>query len=80
MQLILFSSAIDFEEEHALVNYFLLDKELIFHIRKPNLTLEETRNYIAKIPKEYHRQLVIHQYLELLNEFNLKGFHCTRSF
>lgn len=80
MQLILFSSSINFDEEIALVNHFLLDKDIVFHIRKPDFSIEELRLYIQKIPKELHGKIVIHQYIELLKEFNLKGFHCTRVF
>lgn len=80
MQLILFSSSINFDEEIALVNHFLLDKDIVFHIRKPNFSIEELRLYIQKIPKEFHGKIVINQHIELLKEFNLKGFHCTRIF
>lgn len=80
MLFILFSSPVNFEEEITLVNHFLLDKELVFHIRKPSLSFKELRGYIQKIPTEHHNQLVIHQHIELLKEFELRGFHCTRYF
>ena len=80
IQIILFSSSFNFDEEIILVSHFLLDKGVIFHIRKPGFSFEELRLYINKIPKEFHAQIVIHQYIDLLNEFNLKGFHCTRFF
>lgn len=80
MQFILFSSETNFEEEIRLVNHFLLDKDLVFHIRKPNLSFKELRLYIQKIPIKFHQQLVIHQHIDLLKEFDIKGYHCTRVF
>ncbi|APD08202.1 thiamine phosphate synthase [Flavobacteriaceae bacterium UJ101] len=46
-----------------------------FHLRKPFQTIEETRHYLNKIPSKYHSNIVLHQYHELVDEYNVKGIH-----
>lgn len=46
-----------------------------FHFRKPNKSIEEHREYLDQIDKEYHEFIVIHNFQELAKEYNLKGIH-----
>lgn len=80
MQFVLFSSPTNFDEEIALIHHFLADEKLVLHLRKPGFSMEEMSSFIGKISVKHHSQLVVHQYIDLLTKFNLKGFHCTRSF
>lgn len=47
------------------------------HVRKPNASLNELRDYIKHIPKQFHKRIVVHSHYELTKEFNLKGIHLT---
>jgi thiamine-phosphate pyrophosphorylase len=48
-----------------------------FHLRKPDLNINEYRELIHQIPLEYHNRIVIHSHFELLNELNLSGYYLT---
>jgi thiamine-phosphate pyrophosphorylase len=45
------------------------------HLRKPSFTEEKLRSYLQKIPKKFHKRIVIHSHYNLTDEFNLKGVH-----
>lgn len=47
------------------------------HIRKPALTIAETRTFINEIDKTYHSKLVIHRHHSLYHEMNLGGIHLS---
>lgn len=47
------------------------------HIRKPNSTKEELRDYLLKIPKAFYKNIVVHSHYELIKEFKLQGAHLT---
>lgn len=46
-----------------------------YHLRKPFKNHEEHVSYLNKIDKKYHNRIVVHNFHELINEFNLKGIH-----
>jgi len=48
-----------------------------FHLRKPDLTIDEYRKFISDIPHEYHNKIIIHSHFELLNEFDLLGYYLS---
>ncbi len=80
MDLIVFTAPKNFKGEAELLNFFLQDNFLTLHVRKPNFSDDDLRLFLAKIHEKYHSQLIIHQSIHLLSEYNLKGFHCTRDF
>ena len=45
------------------------------HLRKPNSHASEVAKLIISIPELYHNRIVVHRFPELLNEFNLAGYH-----
>jgi thiamine-phosphate pyrophosphorylase len=47
------------------------------HVRKPNWSYDEVKQFIKQINEIHHPKIVIHQYPELLLVFNLAGFHVT---
>ncbi|MHB8261916.1 MAG: thiamine phosphate synthase [Bacteroidia bacterium] len=49
----------------------------VLHLRKPNTSIDELRKYIQRIPKQFHKRVVLHSHYELIKEFNLKGVHLT---
>jgi thiamine-phosphate pyrophosphorylase len=45
------------------------------HLRKPDCKPQEVAFLLSKIPEVYHSKIVIHRHHELLNDFNLAGYH-----
>jgi thiamine-phosphate pyrophosphorylase len=50
-----------------------------FHLRKPKYSTRMMREYIEKIPSQFHNKIVIHSHHRLAAKYNLKGIHLTRS-
>lgn len=50
------------------------------HIRKPESELSEVTNLIELIPANYHSRLRLHDYPELMKQYNITGFHLTRRY
>ncbi len=75
MQLVIISNPQDFSGEHKLLTG-LFDAGLeYFHIRKPGYSINEIKKYIKSIPGKYHKNLIIHKYIDLYTDYNLKGIH-----
>jgi thiamine-phosphate pyrophosphorylase len=57
----------------------LLDEGIFaVHIRRPTYGIDEYRRLLDAIPKCYHDKLVIHDYYELCDEYQLMGIHLNR--
>ncbi len=67
------------EREVDLINTFLEYGVEGLHIRKPNTTLLEMRNFISKINPSYYPQIVLHQHHDLANEFGISRLHFSES-
>jgi len=78
--LIVFSSPITRDDEITIVLKILESKIVYFHLRKPAYSINETRSFLNKLPKRLHSKIVIHNHVSLLEEYNLKGYYCTRKF
>ena len=63
------------EQEIALIHQLFKEGLEILHIRKPDYSKTEVRQFIQKIDPEYHSKLVVHNYHELCFEFQLRGIH-----
>lgn len=46
-----------------------------FHLRKPRWTVERVRCWIKSVPKRFRSRIILHQFPELVKEFDLGGFH-----
>ncbi|WP_308991724.1 thiamine phosphate synthase [Mariniflexile litorale] len=46
-----------------------------YHLRKPHKNYEAHLDYLNQINTQYHNRIVVHNFHELINEFNLKGIH-----
>lgn len=46
-----------------------------YHLRKPFKNYDEHVTYLNEIDKKYHNRIVVHNFHELINTFNLKGIH-----
>ncbi|MCW3160933.1 thiamine phosphate synthase [Chryseobacterium oryctis] len=47
----------------------------LLHIRKPFFTQNEMADFIQKIDKTYHQQLVLHNNYEVTKKFDISRFH-----
>ena len=77
MKKIIISNPIDFEGEIGLIEKLLMDKTLVFHLRKPEKSCEELTEFLIQISPEFYRQIVLHSHHDLLKKYNLKGIHFT---
>ena len=78
MQLIIISNPEDFFAEHELLLKLFNAGLENFHLRKPDSSIEDYKKYIEIIPEKYHKHIIIHKYINLYNEYNLKGVHFSR--
>ena len=75
MQLLIISNPQNFAgEQELLLQLFDAGLEYL-HIRKPGYSIKEIKKYIELIPEKYHKYLVIHKYIELYADYNVKGIH-----
>lgn len=73
--IVLISPEKDIKNEMVILNQ-LFDAGLEFyHLRKPLKNIQEYSAYLNKIETKYHNRIVVHEFHELINDFNLKGIH-----
>ncbi len=77
IQLTIISHPQYFTGERSLLTELFEQGMSLFHLRKPESSIEELRTFIAAIPCQYHSRIVIHSHYSLASEFALKGIHCT---
>lgn len=51
-----------------------------YHLRKPSKSKEELKSYLKKIDEKYYKNIIVHQFHQLAEEFNLKGIHLQEQF
>ena len=78
MQTIVISSPTPVKNEFRIIENLFKDGLKYFHLRKPEFNFSEYENYILKIPEKYRNRIIIHSYFELLEKYNLKGFHFNK--
>lgn len=75
MKLVVITSP-DFIPEEARIITGLFEAGLdLLHLRKPDATTHEVENLLHGIPMEYRKQIVIHDFFPLKEEFSLGGIH-----
>lgn len=78
MQLVLISNPENFNGEHKLVQKLFSAGLEYFHLRKPGYSIEDYIKYIEKMPEQYHKKIIVHNFIDLYPEYNLKGIHFSR--
>lgn len=79
--LCLITPEIDLKNEQALLyTMYLENSQVLIHVRKPKSTKAEIDNYLEKFPKDIRNQIVIHNYLEAKEKFELKGVHLSERY
>ena len=76
--LVVVISSPTFKEGESKIVCKLLGKGLSrFHLRKPDHTAIELAKFLDKIPKDLISRIIIHRKPELLNDYNVGGYHHT---
>lgn len=75
--MILFTPPLIIPNEHHRIHHFFKNGLKTLHVRKPDFSKEEFIEYIEQIDKKFHPNLMIHQYPELVKQFDLKGISFT---
>ena len=78
MRLIVITTETFFEGEVEAINLLFENGLELLHVRKPYATRQETETFIGQIRKNFHSRIVIHDYYELTQLFDLKGIHLNR--
>lgn len=79
MRLAILSPPEDVPDEHRVVGHILQHASAIFHLRKPGRGHAGLASYLCRIPDSLHPRIMIHDHVELLNRFSLRGFHLTEA-
>ncbi len=75
MKLVLLSPSKTTEDEPLLVSSFFESGLDLYHLRKPDFSLNQMSNYIHQIPKKFWPRIVIHSNYKLALKHNLGGIH-----
>lgn len=51
----------------------------VLHIRKPHSKGKEIYEFIKQIDEIYHRQIMLHDHFDLIDEFHIKGIHINHN-
>lgn len=73
--IVLIAPETDIENEISILHQLFEAGLEYYHLRKPEKSIEEHREYLHKIDSVYHNRIVTHYFHELCMEFNLKGVH-----
>lgn len=68
-----------FEGEAAVIVDILSNCKVVFHLRKPEADDDTYSRFLAKIPKRYYSQIIIHACYDLASKYNFAGLHYSTS-
>ena len=78
MKIIVITTPNFIKGEESVIPHLLQLGVDIVHIRKPSATREQLALLLDSLPKWCYDQLVVHDCLELANEYHLRGIHLNR--
>jgi len=73
--LIVISPENNLKNEIANLHALFAEGLAVFHLRKPNHSIEDWRNYLNLVDKKYHNRIVLHNHFDLCKEYKVKGVH-----
>ena len=73
--LIVISSERDIENESGILQELFKQGLTRFHLRKPEKNLDEMRAFLETIDSVCHRYIMLHSHHDLVEMYNLKGYH-----
>jgi thiamine-phosphate pyrophosphorylase len=75
MQLIIITPDATSGEETKIINSLFEHGLQRLHLRKPSFVIQDYRDYLMEIDRQYHSCISIHRCFELYHEFRLGGIH-----
>lgn len=78
MKIIVITTPNFIKGEESIIPHLLQLGVDIVHIRKPSATREQLALLLDSLPKWCYDRLVVHDCLELANEYHLRGIHLNR--
>ncbi|NHN27968.1 thiamine phosphate synthase [Flavobacterium jejuense] len=75
--MIVISNPMEIVNETNIINALFEEGMELFHIRKPNYSIEELRSFLSAINSSYYSKLVLHQHHVLAEKFQIKRLHFT---
>lgn len=78
MKLIAITPELPHEHEIEFISRILDAGFDYVHLRKPDYTLPQLREYISAIPAQHHNRLKLHSHFSLASEFNVAGLHLNQ--
>lgn len=75
MYLIIISPPDDIPGEPEVVCRILQQSSATVHLRKPGQSDRQIADYLEQVPAAFHRRIMVHDHLDLLFQFDLKGIH-----
>ena len=79
MKLILISYPTNIDSEHQIITHLFEQGLEYFHLRKPDFSFQNFKQYLRNIPDKYYSRIIIHSHFNLLNDYNLKGVHFNKN-
>ncbi len=69
-----------FSEQRRIINMIRSGEYDYVHIRKPEFSKQELKEYLQVFPMDVRQRLSLHQHQELALEMNIKGVHLNKNF
>ncbi len=79
MKLVVYSHADSFDMEEYYINKLFHVGMKSFHLRKPTWSIEDVSFFLQHIDPAFYSNIIIHDHVELLEEYDLAGVHFTRT-
>ncbi len=78
--LIVISSETEILDEASKINQLFSVGMTLFHLRKPFASRKQCKRLITAIDAQYHQYIMLHQFYDLVAEFQVKGVHLKEGF
>lgn len=78
--LIIISSNKEVKDEANKINKLFKNDLFQLNLRKKTFSEQELKLLLDKVDKIYHSRIVLHQHINLVFSYNLKGFHFNKDF
>lgn len=75
--LVVISHPYTFTNEAEHINALFNEGMEVFHLRKPEATVDELRMLLAEISPSYHPKISLHHHHSIANDFEIKRLHFT---
>ena len=66
------------KNENELISSLFKAGLKVLHLRKPDATKAEYEQLLNSIPQKYHERIMLHDFFELTEKYNVRGVHLNR--